>query len=206
MTAVAFDLTGHLLAAGVYDVGEEDGAIRLGRALAVWHAGCGTGAAPLSSYQLPFDGNEAVTAIDWSGHGNRFAVGSENGAIWTGSSPDAPERFGSPIRALGHSPDGRRLLAFVGNILAVWDFARPEWYFPWQDEPRILDAAYSPDGQMLAVTRRDGTVTLHDADTLAPRRTYDWKLGPLHSVAFAPDGLTCAAGATRRRVVTWDLE
>ena len=37
-------------------------------------------------------------------------------------------------------------------------------------------------------------------------RTYDWQIGPVNSLTFAPDGMTCAAGGESGEVVIWDVE
>ena len=73
------------------------------------------------------------------------------------------------------------------------------------DKQLITASAFSPAGRTLATANDDGTVALYDTESFAERTRYDWKEGPLHSVAFAPDGLTAAAGATHGRVILWDL-
>lgn len=222
VTAVAFHPSGRWLVAGVYD------SMLCARAVILWYRDGTDRRDPAETELLQFDPNQAVSALAWSANADRLAVAGEFGDLWViaGLAATMPE-FGvpyserlfrpaarsaipasqlrQPVRTLRFAPDGR-LLALDGQALALWDFERGEWLGPLPSKPRILDAAYSPDGRVLAVSRRDGTVTFLEADTLAPRRTYDWKLGPLYSVAFAPDGLTCAAGGTRRRVVVWDLE
>lgn len=215
VSAVAFHPSDRCMAVAVYFAEAEGTFMPVGRALLTQYDGYGRRVA------LPCLPTEAVAAVAWSPGGDRLAAASESGGLWVVgrrggkpisarrqlrlSSVPAPSPL-STINALGWSPDGRRLLALDGRTLAIWDFGRGEWLGPLPAKPRVLDAAYSPDGRTLAIARRDGTVTFLDADTLSPRTTYDWKLGPLYSVAFAPDGLTCAAGGTRRRVVVWDLE
>jgi WD40 repeat protein/DNA-binding SARP family transcriptional activator len=71
---------------------------------------------------------------------------------------------------------------------------------------RILDEALSPDGRTLAVRGDDGNVALFDTRTLRQRGTalpgnsdiglWAGAAGPLHALAFAPDGRTLAVGGT----------
>jgi WD40 repeat protein len=67
-------------------------------------------------------------------------------------------------------------------------------------------AAFSPDGKLLATTSNDTTVTMWDTATWEPIRQYGWEIGKLRAVAFAPDGLTCAAGSDTGKVVLFDVD
>ncbi len=67
-------------------------------------------------------------------------------------------------------------------------------------------AAFSPDGKLLATTSNDTTVTMWDTATWQPTRQYGWEIGKLRAVAFAPDGLTCAAGSDTGKVVLFDVD
>jgi WD40 repeat protein len=67
-------------------------------------------------------------------------------------------------------------------------------------------AAFSPDGKLLATTSNDTTVTMWDTATWEPIRQYAWEVGRLRAVAFAPDGLTCAAGSDTGKVVLFDVD
>jgi WD40 repeat protein len=70
------------------------------------------------------------------------------------------------------------------------------------------DFAFHPDGRVLCAVFRDGQA--HDLDPLTGtvRQSFKWakKPKPLYSVAFAPDGLTCAAGGENGKVVIWDVD
>lgn len=70
----------------------------------------------------------------------------------------------------------------------------------------VTAAAFSPYGKMLATTSNDTTVTMWDTATWEPIRQYGWEIGRLRAVAFAPDGLTCAAGSDTGKVVLFDVD
>ncbi|MEO1128793.1 MAG: WD40 repeat domain-containing protein, partial [Planctomycetota bacterium] len=60
-------------------------------------------------------------------------------------------------------------------------------------EARISDLAWSGDGSLLALARRDGTVQLHDPDTLALLGEVRVTDQQLRSLRFTPDGTHLAA-------------
>jgi WD40 repeat protein len=70
----------------------------------------------------------------------------------------------------------------------------------------FTDVAFSSNGTQLATVSRDTAVTMWDTTTWEVQRRYEWKIGPLRSVCFAPDGLRCAAGSETGQVVVWDLD
>ena len=121
--------------------------------------------------------------------------------------PLDPERE-PPLRtfsAVAFTPDGGRVLCRQGAVVVVWEVD------PWRvaatlaGDAAVTDVAASPDGRRLLTAAVDGTVTAWDADTYRVVGRYDWGVGGLHAVAFAPDGLTAAAGGERGRVVVWDF-
>jgi WD40 repeat protein len=46
----------------------------------------------------------------------------------------------------------------------------------------------------------------YDLSTLERVWTWQWKLGPLQSVAYSPDGNLGAAGSRDGRIVLWDVD
>lgn len=60
---------------------------------------------------------------------------------------------------------------------------------------RIVTAvAVSPDGRSLLAGGKPGTVEWYDVATHARRRVYDFAIGGVYALAFAPDGITFAIG------------
>jgi WD40 repeat protein len=49
-------------------------------------------------------------------------------------------------------------------------------------------------------------VQFWDAATGEPLREFDWSIGNVTALAFAPDGLTAAAGSDRGQIVIWDVD
>ncbi len=81
----------------------------------------------------------------------------------------------------------------------------PNWQFkPPSGKP--TDFALSPDQRTLCAVFDSGHARTFDAGTGAILKELRWGKKPLYSVAFAPDGLTCAAGSSNGRVVIWDVE
>lgn len=67
--------------------------------------------------------------------------------------------------------------------------------------------AFHPAGRTVAMIHGGPTlVKVHDLATLRLTRSYRWKLGPLGSVTFSPDGALAAAGSDGGRIVVWDFD
>lgn len=112
-----------------------------------------------------------------------------------------------PASLLAIAPDGGRYAAAGESAVRVWTAANeptPERVFEGAADPAAL--AWHPGGRVLAVGGGDGVVRLLSADTLAEAAAYDFGAGAVLSLAFAPDGLTAAAGTGRGRVVVWDVD
>jgi WD40 repeat protein len=65
----------------------------------------------------------------------------------------------------------------------------------------VVAIAASPDGKTVLVGGRPGTVEVYDTTTRAKTATYDFDIGGVHSLAYAPDGLTFAAAGDRGLVI-----
>ena len=133
----------------------------------------------------------------YANRGVRAWVGTDLGGEW--SEPAAG--------GLGWSTDGR-LAWGAEDRLAVVRPGVTDSFQIWNvsGSGTIVGLAFAPDGRLVLVGRYGGTCALHDTIVGHEIAAFDWGIGPIHSVAFAPDGLTCAAGGEKGQVVVWDVD
>lgn len=111
------------------------------------------------------------------------------------------------VTRVGFDPKSETVASLAGGSL----FAQPLGKgTAWQTDGalgRVNDFAYHPDGSVLCAVFADGRARFLDARAGAVRETFAWRgKGPLYSVCFAPDGLTCAAGAAKGKAIVWDVD
>jgi WD40 repeat protein len=124
--------------------------------------------------------------------------------IWSGR--QLVGEFAPTARVMAWAPDGRLFWAVWGQlnvgVPGVRDSLRS-----WEDKSGSVSAiAVSHDGRFLLTGADNGMCALHDPVGGEMRAAFDWGIGPIHSVAFSPDGLTCAAGGENGQVVVWDVD
>jgi WD40 repeat protein len=108
------------------------------------------------------------------------------------------------------SQDGRHLGLVGYGKMYFWELAT-------LDKPRKIGGSsnfgdfrsfsFHPNGRIVAVIHGGPTlVKVYDLSTLERVQTWNWKLGPLQSVVFSPDGSLGAAGSKDGRIVVWDVD
>jgi len=108
-----------------------------------------------------------------------------------------------PLLAL--SADGLYLAAGREEQLWIWDLRSDA------DGPQALapgpfgGVAFAPTRPLLLHGSGEDVVFRNPA-TGAEVSRLCWGIGPIQSVAFAPDGLRCAAGSAAGKVVVWDVD
>jgi WD40 repeat protein len=107
------------------------------------------------------------------------------------------------------SPD-RRLLAGINGsrvlVLAADDLAKPVAVLKNDSRKEFTDAAFHPNGKLLATAGNDKTVKFWDTATWQAAKTFTWAAGRMRSIAFSPDGALAAAGTDTGKVVVWDVD
>jgi WD40 repeat protein len=154
--------------------------------------------------------------------GRYVASGSQSGAVavedleGTGDAREFPRAAGMPVRRddwdeevcevthLGFSPDGARLALIAEGQLSVVPLSGEK---RWAAKAKgVTGFAFHPTGATVCAVFDSGHARTFDATTGAILKELRWGKKPLYSVAFAPDGLTCAAGGLGGRVVIWDVD
>jgi WD40 repeat protein len=98
------------------------------------------------------------------------------------------------------------LLAVGGAGLALWQPSTREWRHAREASDTITAIAFNTNASRLVTGTASGSLAIWDAASLRELRCLDSGIGPVHSVAFSPDGLTCAAGGEKGQVVVWDVD
>ena len=203
------------LALQAIDMTRDDG-IALGEAQEALHQG-------IQADRLLFTIEHPSTAnVAWSPDGRLFATGGTAGGLGTNNAVLWDARTGEEVVTLtGHeedlysvafSLDGTRVVTTSDDDSAiVWDTETGGELLTLEIGKDTGGASFSPDGRLLAVPGRDGTVVrVLDASTGAPLTTLRSADGPFCSPAFSPDGTRIVASGcpfipSANRAVVWNV-
>jgi WD40 repeat protein len=158
-------------------------------------------------------GAKHVSALALSPVGDRYAV-----SVFVGGGPRAAKNqvqlrawsagrpVGLPCRteacSLAFSAQGDRLAAAVGREVYHWVLSAREAPVILKGHKRaVRSVAFSPVGDLLASGGLDGNVILWDVLQRSTRARFDWEIGGVYGVAFAPDGMTLAVAGGKGIVV-----
>ncbi|MEM8884580.1 MAG: protein kinase [Planctomycetota bacterium] len=160
--------------------------------------------------------------VPWTGEQPALRDGVQQGAYVVGVADDATvERAhleaGAVARATiaNENVDGVRMepgegvtLAFTrtGRVFLLEGEGLRQGAHSRPHEERIFDAAYSPDGALIATASADATLALLDARTLEIRARLRGHRQRVHCVAFSPDGKRLASGSEDGTIRLWDTE
>lgn len=157
------------------------------------------------------DGNAPGEALSYSGDGGSLAYVTSDGEISiidpatgnelmnTDQSRDPPA-FGVDLRW-----DGTRVISIHADGVREWDTATGIMIRPIQHPERVNAAAYSSDGEKVAIGDVRGIVAVRGP--AGEEVILDGgHSGPITSVDFDPSGSRLVSAAVDGRVLVWDLE
>ncbi len=137
----------------------------------------------VEAFVLSLDGRVAAVAS---------AAWVRAGAVDAATVPPGYAARGA-VRSLALTPDGGLLAGCWESAVTVWGTAGGGEVREFRGHAAPVEAvAAHPTEPVIASAGQDGTVVLWEPVSGATRGRYDWGLGPVHALAFAPDGLTLA--------------
>jgi WD40 repeat protein len=113
---------------------------------------------------------------------------------------------GAGTRCARFLPDGRCLVANGCHVYELALDGAPSQFTHVVHPKQVNAIALTPGGRRFLTACRDGSIRTWGASTGEPGPAFDWHIGAITALAFAPDGLTCAAAGASGKVVVWDVD
>jgi WD40 repeat protein len=114
---------------------------------------------------------------------------------------------GTQTHELLFAPDGETLAVANGRLIYLLPRGGEKPRAIMKEHTKQVNClAYSPDSRRLLSASNDKVVRLWDATTGSLLQAYDWGMGQMTAITYAPDGLTAVAGGEKGQIVVWDVE
>jgi WD40 repeat protein len=151
-----------------------------------------------------------VQDVRWSRDGKSLvlATGMRGVVLWdvAGKKPRAVFEQAN-ARSADLAPDGSFIAAADSTCINLFDTATGEKRaLPKSHRKTVWSVAISPDSRWILSGAKDGIVCLWEAASGRLLASYDWGIGTVHHVCFAPDGMTAAVAGHEGTVVVWDVD
>jgi WD40 repeat protein/class 3 adenylate cyclase len=159
-----------------------------------------------------------VHNVAFSNDSKSIATGDGNGTvkIWDATNGQELTSFAahpSAVLSLTFSNDGTTLTtASQDGTVRIWDLGiiGEDLALPTGGISDTLvgeaNPAYSPDGKLIAVGLRNGTIPVWDAASGMKRMTLRGHEGSVHKIAFSPDGTKLVSASNDWTAKIWDVQ
>jgi WD40 repeat protein len=152
-------------------------------------------------------GGASVSAVAVSPAGTAVASADRDGVVRLWATPGGRPVWSkrSPASGLAFSPDGRELVLWGAHGSFLRSAADGRLLHPLASPAGDLDAAFSPDGRVVATAGRDHDGRLWFAATGSLYRTLRGHTNAVTAIAFSPDGRLVATGSADSDVRVWSV-
>jgi WD40 repeat protein len=121
------------------------------------------------------------------------------------------------VQRTAFTPDGRLLATAAGKTMRLWEVPQSATPHQFVSQRVCLHQfrafatvigclTISPDGRLLAAGDNKSRVRLWEIATGREIGDYNWGIGIIGGVAFAPNGATAAAAGSGKAIVVWDVD
>jgi WD40 repeat protein/serine/threonine protein kinase/two-component SAPR family response regulator len=156
-----------------------------------------------------------VVSVAFTPDGHRIVTGGADGTVRLWDAGD-----GQILHVLSEhtnevfidlSGDGNRLLtAGFDGLVKIWDISLmkdpPEQLLAINNEQPARDAAFSPDGRLVAVAGQDSTVKVWNGTSGQSLMTLVGHTGLVDDLSFTPDGRKLVTASEDKTLKVWELD
>ena len=155
--------------------------------------------------------SSSVVAVAFSSDGRLLAAVDEGQFAlwlrdaWAGEAIDH-DGFAQEPRSVCFTADGRTIAVAVATRVVLCAAEDIRARRACAHGARVTQVAGHPMRNLVASAGTDGVVRFWDTDVGKEANAYNWNIGRVTAVCFAPDGLTCAADGEKGQIVVWDVD